>query len=304
MKIQVVVPTYNAGAGWRAWIDALSAQKDVEYDVMVIDSSSTDNTVIYANQAGYRTVVIKKDEFNHGSTRQMALELNNETDIYLYMTQDAILANQYSFANLLEAFSDMKIGAAYGCQVPKEGAGFFESFARRFNYPEGSIIKGKQTINSLGLKTVFLSNSFAAYRRQAILDAGGFPEHVIMAEDMYVAAKMVLAGWDIAYCPEAKAYHSHSYTVCEEFKRYFDTGVFHAREPWIKESFGGASGEGTKFAVTEIKELLSESPLMVPVSMLRNSIKWIGFRLGINERLIPVALKRSMSMHCEFWDRS
>ena len=303
MKVQVVVPTYNAGNGWRRWIEAVNSQKDLEYDVLVIDSSSTDDTVETAKKSGYHTVVIKQSEFNHGSTRQMALELNKDADIFLYMTQDAIPANEYAFAALLEAFTNTNIGAAYGCQVPRDGAAFFESFARRFNYPDKSMIKGKQTVKDLRIKTVFLSNSFAAYRRKALEAAGGFPGHVIMAEDMYAVAKMIMNGWEIAYCHNAKVYHSHSYTISEEFKRYFDTGVFHAREPWIKKNFGGAGGEGTNFAITEIKELLRDFPANIPVSILRNFVKWLAFKLGENERLIPVAAKKRMGMLKSYWDR-
>ena len=43
------------------------------------------------------------------------------------------------------------------------------------------------------------------------------------------------------------AYHSHNYTFFEEFKRYFDVGVFHEKESWILEEFGQASGEGANY---------------------------------------------------------
>ena len=42
------------------------------------------------------------------------------------------------------------------------------------------------------MKTAFNSNSFAAYRRKALKDVGGFPINTILSEDMYVTAKMLL----------------------------------------------------------------------------------------------------------------
>ncbi len=40
--------------------------------------------------------------------------------------------------------------------------------------------------------------------------------------------------------------------LVQEMKRYFDMGVFHASEPWIRQELGGAEGEGLKFVVSEV----------------------------------------------------
>ena len=63
---------------------------------------------------------------------------------------------------------------------------------------------------------------------------------------------MILAGYKVAYCAEATVRHSHNYTPWEEFRRYFDTGVFHACEPWIQQQLGGASGEGLQGEITNV----------------------------------------------------
>lgn len=69
-----------------------------------------------------------------------------------------------------------------------------------------------------------MSNSFAAYRRSVFEELGGFPEHTILAEDMFMAAKMIESGYKVGYCAESAVRHSHNYRPREEFKRYFDTG--------------------------------------------------------------------------------
>src|SRR5699024_8480726 len=98
--------------------------------------------------------------------------------------------------------------------------------------------------NTMGLKTVFNSNSFSAYRVSTFMEIGGFPDDTILSEDMYFAARAVLSGYKIAYVAEAEVRHSHNYSSLEEFRRYFDIGVFHCDEPWIRKAFGGAGGEG------------------------------------------------------------
>lgn len=61
---------------------------------------------------------------------------------------------------------------------------------------------------------------------------------------MFYTAKAVLSGYKVAYAAKAEVQHSHNYTPLEEFRRYFDIGVFHKDEPWIRQSIGGAGGEG------------------------------------------------------------
>jgi rhamnosyltransferase len=66
----------------------------------------------------------------------------------------------------------------------------------------------------------------------------GFPEKLILGEDMVVAARMLQAGWSVAYVSDAQVYHSHGYTIAQEFKRYFDIGVMHQDQAWILQEFG------------------------------------------------------------------
>jgi rhamnosyltransferase len=151
------------------------------------------------------------------------------------------------------------------------------------------------------MKTVFSSNSFAAYRRTALKDVEGFPTNTILSEDMYVTAKMLLKNWSVAYCADAKVYHSHNYTIWQEFKRYFDIGVFHAREAWIREIFGKAEGEGKKFVVSEVKMLMKNNPLLLIEMVFRDGMKFLGYRLGIKEKYLSRNIKRKISMTKRYW---
>ena len=69
---------------------------------------------------------------------------------------------------------------------------------------------------------------------------------------------MILQNYALAYVADATVYHSHSYTILQEFKRYFDIGVFHKRESWILKEFGKAEGEGGKYVKSEFTYLLNK----------------------------------------------
>ncbi|MDW7643561.1 MAG: glycosyltransferase family 2 protein [Desulfuromonadales bacterium] len=303
MKVIVCLLTKNSLSTFQSWFDALKSQKCILTDFLIFDSNSSDGTRELLNSIGISFYSLLSQSFDHGTTRQLANTLCHDSDIIVYMTQDAILANSHALERLITAFDDPTVGAAYGRQLPRKSANPIEAHARLFNYPPESRKKTVDDIPSMGIKTAFISNSFAAYRRSALNAIGGFPDHCIVSEDTYVAAKMLLAGWKIAYCAEAQVNHSHNYSYWQEFQRYFDIGVFHARQPWVRQSFGGAEGEGGRFLRSEISFLLTNAPLFLPSAFLRTAIKYLGFRSGVLERLLPAGVKRFISMQKTFWDR-
>jgi rhamnosyltransferase len=296
----VIVPTLNAAGDWPAFAPALVAAVESRF-VMIIDSSSMDGTTELARAEGFRVHVIPQSEFNHGSTRQLAADLLPDAEVLIYLTQDALLASPGSIAELLKAFEDPKVGAVYGRQLPHKSAGPIEAHARLFNYPTKSEVRALDSRRESGIKTVFISNSFAAYRRDALMAVGGFPRDVIFGEDTITAAKLLLLGWKIAYVAEAQVYHSHSYTWMQDFKRYFDIGVLHARESWLLKEFGGAGGEGGRFVRSELCYLWPKHAWWLLSALIRTGLKFAGYRLGRNENRIPLEWKRKLSMHRSFW---
>lgn len=279
----------------------MSAQ-NCHFDVCVVDSSSIDGTAEVARASGAIVHEIPVTDFNHGGTRQLMVDINKDYDTYVFLTQDAYLDNPEGIQNIVAPFEDKEVGAVCGRQLPHLDASPLASHARLFNYPAGSSIKTLDDSLELGIKTPFISNSFAAYRREALCDTGGFPKHVILSEDMYVAAKMLIKGWKIAYAGNASVHHSHNYSIFEEFKRYFDIGVFHARESWIREQFGQAGGEGKRYVFSELRFLGLKRLYLWPSSFVRNGFKFIGYKFGLNEKWLPLGLKKIVTMHRGFWN--
>ncbi len=245
--------------------------------------------------------VIDRAQFSHGGTRQRAVDDNAGFDYIIFLTQDAVLYDRHALSLLLSAFDDADVAAVCGRQLPREKADPVEAHARFYSYPDTSNIRSIKDAESLGIKTAFLSNSFAAYRRDAFLSVGGFPKDVIFGEDMYAAARLLLAGHKIAYAADARVYHSHDYSLVQEMKRYFDMGVFHAREPWIRETFGSAEGAGSRFVISELNYLVQHAFWRLPEILLRNVMRYTGFRLGLAERYIPLYLKRKISMNPRYF---
>ena len=280
MKVIVCLPALDAAAALEELSAGLKTQTLLPSEILVLDSASTDGTADLAAQDGCRVISIPRAEFRHGGTRQLAAELATDADILVYLTQDAILADENALARLITAFDDPAVGAAYGRQLPRADASPIAAHARFFNYPSVSHVRTSESASTLGFKAIFFSNSFGAYRRSALMNVGGFPKELNFGEDTVVAARLLQAGWKIAYVADALAYHSHNYTLREEFRRYYEIGRLHGSEPWLLRDFGAATGEGRKFVLSETRYLLQHAPWLIPEAWLRNSMKYAGYRRG------------------------
>lgn len=302
MKYYIAVPTYNGGKIWKEVITSIKKYAPQNLYVLVIDSNSKDDTAANALAAGFDVDTINGADFNHGGTRNIAVEkAQHEHDIIIFMTQDAIPQQDF-IINIIDAFKDEKVACAYGRQLPHVDANPLASHARYYNYPTKDYVCGYEDIPEMGIKTVFMSNSFSAYRISAFEKLGGFPSNTILCEDMYFTAKAVKAGFKVAYTANAVVRHSHNYTPMEEFKRYFDIGVFHADKPWIREEFGGAGGEGKRFILSELKYLLKSAPLWIPLALINNFMKILGYKIGQNYKKLPLSIVKKLSMHKRYWE--
>ena len=303
MRIACIIPTYNGESYIQRLLNSLQSQQS-SFDTLVIDSTSVDATIEIVKARVRSLTVIPSSRFNHGGTRQLVVDQNPNYDIYVFLTQDVYLEDPQAIAKLVEPFKDPKVGAVCGRQVAHDDATPIAQHARFFNYPDSTQIKTIADVPILGIKTAFMSNSFAAYRSDALKSVHGFPSHVILSEDMYVAAKMILAGWKVVYTASSVCRHSHNYGYLEEFQRYFDIGVFHARESWIRNNFGGAGAEGRRYVISEFKFLGLCRLYQWPGAILRNILKFLGYKLGLQEARIPISLKRKLSMFKRYWHKT
>lgn len=300
-KVGVIIPTYNPGESLRKCIEPM-LEPALGLSILVVDSSSTDGTFDLVRSMNIPMIVIPKNEFNHGGTRQKALTKLIDCDIVIFLTQDSIPKSSDVFKKIILPFSDPQIAAVCGRQLPSKYASPIATHARLFNYPDCSNIRSLQDVPQLGIKAAFMSNSFAAYRISSLKEVGGFSSDVIFGEDMLVAAKLLLNGWKIAYKSDAIVYHSHNYTIFQEFKRYFDVGVLHLRQRWLIESFGKPEGEGIKFMLAELKYLIKDAPIYIPESILRTGVKYLGYRLGKLEWRLSNKFKKLVSMNKAYWE--
>lgn len=271
----VVIPTLNAGEFISPLLGQIERQSIKPLDVLVVDSSSDDQTTDQvAKHVGVRLIRINRESFDHGGTRHEAFQ-RVKGDFVCFLTQDAVLADDHYFENLLAPFSAPRVALVSGRQLPKSDARPFEALVRKFNYPDTSFTRSADDIERLGIKAFFASDVCSAYRRTAYMECGGFERPLNTNEDMAMAMKFLRCGFSVAYEASARVYHSHNLTPIQQFARNREVGVFLKRHSNDLEGVC-EMGEGARLVKYVIKTLISE----------RNYFEVVPFGVDCAARLI------------------
>lgn len=302
-RVSVIIPTLNGGRRFKEVLASLSRQSLVPVEILVIDSSSDDDTLLEAEKYKATIKRIARADFDHGGTRSLAAKTACG-DLLVYLTQDAVLYDQHALTHLVAPFSNPKVAATFGRQLPHPEANCFARHLRHFNYPEESSVRCWEDRKQYGFKTVFISNSFAAYRKDLLEEVGFFENGLLFGEDTFTLAKLLRKGYCVVYVAEAKIFHSHNYTVCKEFRRYFDIGVLHSVHKDLLAEFGGTFGEGRRFVSSELLQLIKEKEYFcIPESILRNSMKFLAYHLGKRYSFLPRRMAVCCSMNRAWWTK-
>ena len=260
-KISVIIPTLNAEKYISKLVEKLNNQTVKPSEIVIVDSESNDKTVeICKKYDNVRVIVIKRKDFDHGKTRDMALK-TCKSDFILFMTQDAVPNNELYIENLLKPFDDENVAIASGRHIAREDASPIEKLVREYNYPAQSCVRSKSDIAEHGIKTYFFSDVCSAYRRDIYEKLGGFEYPLKTSEDMFFAAKVINNGYKAAYAADAEVIHSHNFTLKEQYKRNYILGYELKRH---KDLLGNVSenSEGIKLVKYVSAKLLKQGKIL------------------------------------------
>ena len=304
MKVDLIIPTYKPGEKFKKSLKRLAQQTRKPDRIILINTEAQyfDEEMIrpYDNVEVHH---IKKENFDHGATRDYGASLAEDADILMFMTDDAIPKDKYLVENLIKAFNDPKVSAAYGRQMADPKKNYIEYYTRIFNYPEESRIKRREDLDTLGIKTFFCSNVCSAYRKTDYDAMGGFEHKTIFNEDMIYAGWMVKKGYAVAYAAEAKVYHSHNYSCSQQFHRNFDLGVSQAEHPEVFEGVP-SEGEGVRLVKKSLSYLLKTGHIwMIPGLFFQSASKYAGYFLGKRYQKLPERLILFCTMSPEYWKK-
>ena len=302
-SVDVVIPSYRPDEKFSRLVKKLQEQEYPIGTIFVINTKAGRFPKEVEQMEKVKVSHIERREFDHGATRDMGMQMS-KAEIVVFMTQDAVPADEYVIGNLVKVLEeDEMTGAAYVRQLAASDCNYIEKYTRKFNYPENSRIKSKEDLQEMGIKTFFCSNVCAAYKRNIYEKAGGFCKKTIFNEDMILAGHMINAGYKVAYVAEARVIHSHNYTGMQQFHRNFDMAVSQAEHP---EVFDGikSENEGIKLVKQTAAHLVKQRKIyMVPKLVYQSGCKYIGYRMGKMYKKLPDKVVKWCSMSPGYWEK-
>jgi rhamnosyltransferase len=228
MKVSVVIPTKNAGSMFRDTLERLKAQNyQYEIELVFIDSGSTDGTVGMALEYGATVKSIPPQDFNHGLTRNLGIEMASG-EIIVLLSQDAVPGDEYLVQNFVKAFDDPQVAGAYGRHVPREDADALtkRNLNRSLTGRTTEEIRWIEDWNAykklqpLQRHYFYNFDDVCSAVRKGVWQSMSFRANDF-GEDIDWSQQVLEAGWKIAYWPKSFVIHSHDRSFIYDYQRNF-----------------------------------------------------------------------------------
>ena len=296
-EVSVVILTKDAGPGWRSVLEAVTTQILCStYEVIIIDSTSADNTTEVSQAFPVTLYQIPAESFGHGTTRNLGARLANGRTI-VFLSQDAIPSNGYWLREHLSGLQRHRVAGAFGRQLPRPEARPTEKFSYSMDYPDYDFLIDK---HSAPHHSVIFSDVNAAIPKNIIL-MYPFPDDIIASEDAHWANRVLTQGYDIAYTAAASVVHSHSYSLATIFQLNFDQGVGHAHELPYSTQLGRRSMGRSRDKVRYLIE--NHQRKWIPYAIVVDALRLVAIVLGRNHRYLPLSAKVRLGKLHYFWTR-
>jgi len=314
MDASVIILTRDAGAFIEKTLKTLSEQiTDFTNEIIIIDSSSTDKTLDVAKKYAARIYQIHPSDFGHGRTRNMGFKLASGR-VVIYLNGDAIPIGVHWLQNILTAlFNDPRLAAVYGGSVPRQDC--HPHLAR-------DIIQGEWR-NPEGNRVIFINNAsefrnkefherrrWVAFTtmncaiRKETLEKIPF-KNISFGEDVEWSQRVLLAGYGIAFVPEARVEHSHNYSVIETMKRYFTDAKFcrdfldyphNGKKNFLSQihSLGNVFLLDTRY-ILALDKSLSYKIYWIIFAVFVRCVQSFSFYLGAHYKALPEFISKRLS---------
>lgn len=284
--VSVVIPVKNGQDFLHEVLEAIFSQKtDFSYEVIVIDSGSTDSSLDIIRRCDANLIQISPADFNHGLTRNLGVE-SSRGDFIAFVTQDATPANKSWLQSLVSPLrEDESIAGVFGKHLAREDCDPIVAFNLQYHFDQAISLTRKCWVKDEQYEEdknlyVFFSNNNSCIRR-SVWEKIPFRD-VEMSEDQWWAQDVLENGYVKCYEPAALVYHSHNYSAIEWFQRQFDEYRAYSKLRLVqKPSVAGSLKTFFKLFLGDAKRIIGNKSLST-----KNKCYWTLQRFLVDAGMI------------------
>jgi glycosyltransferase involved in cell wall biosynthesis len=197
-RVSVVVPTYNRAALLRRAVRSVLAQTFTDYELIVVDDGSTDDTEEVLREFSDRRMRVVRSEINQGApqARNRGIEAARGEWVAFLDSDDEWLPQRLEVQmDLLARQSPGQAAVGYcQCQV-------HECLTGKVSQPQETLAEGDVFEHLLRDRRPKTTSAFIV-RRGALLDVGGFDEDLGNGEDIDLLLRLSQKGYRFSACNE------------------------------------------------------------------------------------------------------
>lgn len=202
--VSIIIRTLNEATHLGALLESVSRQKmqnNLQWEVVLVDSGSTDGTLEIAAKHSCRILHITREEFSFGRSLNKGCEAAFG-DILVMISGHCVPTDMYWLQQLCQPIIDGAAEYAYGRQIGGPDSYYSECriFAKYFPAKSEIPQEGFYCNNA---NSAISKSTWQRYR---------FDEELTGLEDMALSKRLVSEGGKVAYVAEACVHHYHNET--------------------------------------------------------------------------------------------
>jgi rhamnosyltransferase len=212
--VSIIMRSFNEAWALRETLPALRIQDYTHWELIVIDSGSTDGSVELIQQAlPQHFIQIPVGQYNPSRVMNQGMSLAR-FDLGIFINADATPQGPNWLRPLVTALQDSKTAAVFGRQIPRPDceAVYAHDYERCF----GGDRESKEWDHFFSMASSGIRKDVWAQR--------GFSERLQYSEDDEYTRWCRANGYQVRYVPESVAMHSHNYTLAQAWKRSYGEG--------------------------------------------------------------------------------
>ena len=219
-KISVAIRTYNEQKHIGEVLESLERQTYRNFEIIIVDSDSTDDTLKIVSSYNVRVVHIRKEDFNYSYASNVCVN-NANGDIVCFLSGHSVPVKRTFLADVNDVFQNTKIGGCYGDVLALPDGSITEKLFNGAGYIKNKI---KNRLCGISLEREIhpgiLSCSNACARKDLLLKHPFAIELGRGGEDIEVAYRIIQEGYYIASVPDLLVRHSHGSNLLQFIREY------------------------------------------------------------------------------------